>query len=505
MRFTKTGCWILGGMLLSVAACGGAGEGNESLDTKTGEIIRPTSNTGRDQVVMIYATDYSGQAVSICSGSYYGPRVVVTAAHCFPASTYQVFVYYGDNYPQDLAELTPAAPGVPGLVPPPIGGPSHWAQADSWQIHPNYDANLNRADIATVFLDRKPPFDPLPLYRSKVNAGVQMTITGWGNNLATSPTTGTGYGTERSGRTITLGSPTVADYHPDDPNPGVLDPAIRAAWLKTNGAAPWSNGCFGDSGGPLILTQSGQDYVAGVGNWTGLYCEDYNLFARIDSYLPFLDLSYKRGGQDVLKATFACVTPNPQGSLTAIFGYQNDNGVAISVPYGSKNASARDTSSLRPTRFDVGVPTLHSYAFGVDFTTGQTASWTFAPDNNPSVTLNATAASPRCTPAQAVDSGCVLQCRAQLRSGCPRVEESDNCAQYCQDIGHAVELTVPGCNDERVSWQNCENATVPGASNWTCNGTDDYGIFGNRPQATACASQKAAYENCLVFGEGDGG
>ena len=504
MRFTKTGCWLLGGMLLSVAACGG-GEGNESLDTKTGEIIRATSNTGRDQVVMLYATRYNGQAVSICSGSYYGPRVVVTAAHCFPSDISQVFVYYGDNYPQDLAELTPAAPGQFGLVPPPIGGPSHWAQADSWQINPNYDANTNRADIATVFLDRKPPFDPLPLYRSKVNAGVQMTITGWGANSAPTPTTGAGSGTERSGRTITLGSPTVADYHPDDPNPGVLDPAIRATWLKTNGAAPWSNGCFGDSGGPLILSQSGQDYVAGVGNWTGLSCEDYNLFARIDSYLPFLDLSYKRGGQDVLKPTFACVTPNPQGSLTAIFGYQNDNGVAISVPYGSKNASARDTSSLRPTRFDVGVPTLHSFAFGVDFTTGQTASWTFAPDNNPSVTLNATAASPRCTAEQAVDSGCVLQCRAQLRSGCPRVEESDNCTQYCQDIGHAVEITIPGCNDERVTWQNCENATVPGASNWTCNGTDDYGIFGNRPQATACASQKAAYENCLVFGEGDGG
>jgi len=504
MKSRKTGYWVLCGLLASVAACGG--QGNEDVGTQSAEIIRATSNTGRDQVVLLYAAGYDGKAVSICSGSYYAPRVVVTAAHCFPSTTYQMFVYYGDNYAADLAELKPAAPGVPGLVPPPIGGPSHWAQADSWQIHPNYDGNTNRADIATVFLDRKPPFDPLPLYRNKVNSGVQMTITGWGSNSAPTPTTGAGFGTERSGRTITLGSPTTADYHPDDPNPGIFDPAIRAAWLKTNGAAPWSNGCFGDSGGPLILNQSGQDYIAGVGNWTGLSCEDYNLFARIDSYLPFLDLSYKRGGQDVLKPTFACVTPNPQGSLTAIFGYQNDNGVGVSIPYGTKNASARDTSNLRPTRFDVGVPTLHSFAFGVDFTAGQTASWTLAPDNNPSVTLNATSASPRCTTAQAVDSGCVLQCRAQLRSGCPRVEESDNCAQYCADIGHAVEITVPGCNDERVTWQNCENATAPGVANWTCSGgEDDYGIFGNRPQAKACNAKKLAYENCLVFGEGDGG
>ena len=93
-------------------------------------------------------------------------------------------------------------------------------------------------------------------------------------------------------------------------------------------------------------TQSGQTYIAGVSYWTGLSCEDYNLWMRIDSFLPFLDLSYKRGGQDVLKPTFACVTPNPHGSLTAIHGYQNDDGVAISVPYGTKNASARDTSGV---------------------------------------------------------------------------------------------------------------------------------------------------------------
>ncbi len=480
---------------MSVAACGG--EGNEESEAKTGEIIRATSNGGRDQVVLLYGVLNNGGRI-LCSGSYYAPRVVVTAAHCVPSNTYQMFVYYGDNYQQDLSELT--SDGFIGLVPPPLGGPSHWSQADSWQVHPNYDGNLNRADIATVFLDRKPPFDPLPLYRNRVNSGVQMTITGWGSNSAPTPTTGAGSGVERTGRTITLGSPTAADYHPDDPNPGVLDPAVRQAWLKTNGAAPWSNGCFGDSGGPLILNQFGQDYVAGVGNWTGLSCEEYNLFARIDSYLPFLDLSYKRGGQDVLKPTLACVTPNPQGSLTAVFGYQNDNGVAISTPYGSKNASARDTSNLRPTRFETGV---HPWGFGVDFTTGQTASWTFAPDNNPSITVNATPSSPRCTAAQVVDSSCVLQCRAQLRSPCPRVEESDNCIQFCSDIGHTVADVIPGCNDERVTWQNCVNATAPAAANWTCNAEDEFGIFGKSPQSKVCVNQQTAYSNCLVFGEGD--
>jgi hypothetical protein len=497
MSSRKIGYCLFSAVLLSISACSvESGEGSEDVGAKTAEIIRATSNGGRDQAVMLYVVTGSGGTV-YCTGTLYAPRVVVTAAHCLTPNPYQVFIYYGDNLQQDLPEL--ASDGFIGLIPPPIGAPSHWSQADSWQVHPAYDANLNSADIATVFLDRKPPFDPLPLYRNRVNSGVQATITGWGSNSTPTPTTGAGYGVQRTGRTITMGSPTAADYHPDDPNPGMLDAAVRQTVLKTNGAAPWSNGCFGDSGGPLILNVSGQDYVAGVGYWTGLSCEDYNLWTRVDSFLPFLDQSYKRGGQDVLKPTFACVTPNPQGSLTAIFGYQNDNGVGISVPYGSKNASARDTANLRPTRFEPGV---HAFAFGVDFTAGQTASWTFAPDNNPSVTVNATSTSPRCTAAQAVESGCVLQCRAQLRSACTRAEESDNCVQFCSDIGHAIAEGAPGCNDERVNWQNCVAATPPAAANWSCNAQDEFGIFGKGPQSAICGAQQTAYTNCLIFGEG---
>ena len=498
MGSRKTGIWLVCGLLSSVGACGGVANdgGSEVFDSKSDEVVRATGNGGRDQVVMLYGIKDDNTLI-ICSGSYYAPRVVVTAAHCIPANLFQLFVYYGDNFPHDLAELT--STGVGGFNPPPANG--HWAQADSWTVNPAYDANLNSADMAAVFLDRKPPFDPLPLYRNRVNAGVQMTINGWGSDSTPTPTTGAGFGTERVGRTITLGSPTAADYHADDPNPGMLNAAVRQTVLKTNGAAPYSNGCFGDSGGPIIFNQSGQDYIAGVSYWTGLSCADYNLYTRIDSFLPFLDQSYKRGGQDVLKPTNTCVIPNPQGSLTAIFGYQNDNGVAITTPYGAKNASARDTSNLRPARFEPGA---HPYGFGVDFSAGQTASWTLAPDNNPSVTVNATSSSPRCTSAQAFDTGCVMQCRAQLRSPCPRLEESDNCYQFCATLGQEVVDLVPGCTDERTTWQNCVNGTGPAAANWSCSATDDDWLLGKDPKSLTCAAQQQAYTDCINFGVGDG-
>jgi len=497
MRVRQFGFGLVCSLAMAAACAGEPGEQlDTNLDTKTGEIIRATSSGGRDQVVMIYGVLTNGTR-EFCTGSYYAPRVVVTAAHCFPANTYQVFVYFGDNLQQDLPELT--SDGFIGLVPPPLGAPSHWAQADSYQLNPAYDSNLNSADMAVVFLDRKPPFDPLPLYRNRVASGVPVTLTGWGSDSAPTPTTGAGYGVERTGHTVTMGSPTAADYHADDPNPGMLDANVRQTVLKTNGVSPNSVGCFGDSGGPIILNQSGQDYVAGVGYWTGLSCEGYNLFTRIDSFLPFLDLSYKRGGQDVLKPTFACVTPNPQGSLTAIFGYENHNGLGITVPYGTKNASARDTANVRPTRFETGT---FPFAFGVDFTAGQTASWTFAPDNNPSITVNATSASPRCTAAQAVESGCVLRCRAQARSACARLEESDNCADYCAQIGHIVVDEIPTCDDERLAWQNCVSATAPAAANWTCSAAPESDLLGKGPQAATCSDQQAAYVNCVYYGIG---
>ena len=110
MESRKTGYWLLCGLLLTAVGCSSA-EGNEQFDTKSGEIIRPTSNTGRDQVVLVYGLRSTGQ-VTICSGSYYAPRVVVTAAHCFLSDIAQVFIYYGDNYSQDLAELTPIGGGL---------------------------------------------------------------------------------------------------------------------------------------------------------------------------------------------------------------------------------------------------------------------------------------------------------------------------------------------------------------------------------------------------------
>ena len=132
--------WVLGmGALLS-ACSSGAGPG---LDERTAgvsneAIIRSTQLGGKDQVVMVYATILNPTTHTLsrrtCTGSYFAPRVVLTAAHCLEnVWADQVFVYYGDNFNADLPQLTKIGDT---LVPPPPGSPSFWAQGNSYEKHP---------------------------------------------------------------------------------------------------------------------------------------------------------------------------------------------------------------------------------------------------------------------------------------------------------------------------------------------------------------------------------
>src|SRR5688500_6342869 len=124
MKFQR----ILGLGSLFLAACS-AGPGSEGeLDETGAGIVRPTETGGRNEVVMVYGktiTSSGGVGTFICSGSYFAPRVVVTAAHCLQnVWAGQLFVYYGDNFEADKALLTPLGDT---FIPPPTSQTSPWA------------------------------------------------------------------------------------------------------------------------------------------------------------------------------------------------------------------------------------------------------------------------------------------------------------------------------------------------------------------------------------------
>jgi len=279
--------------MFTAAACGETAD--PVVEASREAIVGPSTLGGRNEVVMLFARVVLANGsigTRTCSGGYFAPRVVATAAHCLPdIFSGQLFVYYGDTFDADFALLTE---DQNGLVIPAPGQPSSWAKADSFEIHPSYTPDQHFPDIGIVYLDRKLPFDPLPLSRNVVAANRVVTISGWGANSTPTPTTGVGSRVQRTGTSRTLGSPTAADFHPEDPNNGLLVPANRLAQIKLDGNPANANSCFGDSGSPLLITDFGQTYIAGVNYFTGLSCADYSLYTRISSFLPFFDERTRR-------------------------------------------------------------------------------------------------------------------------------------------------------------------------------------------------------------------
>jgi hypothetical protein len=189
-----------------------------------------------------------------------------------------------------------------------------------------------------------------------------------------------------------------------------------------------------------------------------------------------------------LKPTFQCVTPNAQGTLTAHFGYRNDNGVVVTIPYGTKNSAPRDTFGTRPTAFFPGA--AHTFSAAIDFAPGQSAVWTLSPDNNPSVTLTATSSSPRCAEGQFVQTDAALACRAIRRSGCPPFNTYAECSEGTAEFNQFVADFIPNCVPAQRAFFGCIAAAAPGAANWNC----DAGL------PTACFDEQDAYFACLSGG-----
>jgi hypothetical protein len=480
MNISKLSSVALGAF--AVAACG-SGEAEPDLAKTTATIIRATQTGGRNEVVMVYAFLSNGTGARTCSGAYFAPRVVLTAAHCLQ-DVREVFIYYGDNFAQHASQLQLLPDGTHSV--PPSGPTAVWSKGDSFEQHPQWNPELIHPDMGVVYLDRKLPFDPLPLARFRLDSSWinrEVTISGWGHNVATGPVTGTGAQVQRTGRTRILGSPTEADYHADDPNPGMLDATVRSNVLKIDGRAPYSNACFGDSGSPLLISQYGQTYIGGVEYFGGLYCEEYSLYTRLDPFLPFLDYAYKKGGQETLIPSLECITPGT-GGFTAYFSYENKNGVGITVPYGSKNQLALDTTGARPTLF---APGAHDFAFGVSFSTNQTLTYKLQPDNSPSTTVTVTKSSPQCGAPQVE---CLNACQNTLRSGCAVTPTLSDCMDFCLEFSdYSAEVD---CTPLYTAFNQCVTTSAPGPDHWFCDDGYPY-------EAVDCQDELNELFVCLGF------
>lgn len=440
-------CLIVAGWM---AACGGEVDGTDQLEQRDQAIVRGEETEAFPQVVLLQVQQPAG--VTRCTASYIAPRVVLTAAHCIrPGAVPQLsYIYFGEDE-------APAGDIVPDIPAP--GQGSAFARVDSFRVHPDYDPAVNYPDVAVAYLDRELPFAPLPVLSERVGkraAGERATIVGWGGSRALTADISQveGAGIKRSGQVTIVGSPTAADFHEDDPNPGMLDPAIRADSLKTDGRAPRSNGCAGDSGGPLLIKKNGRYHVAGVGYWTGLFCEDYNIWARIDPLRGFLRDALEAAGRQPVVPRLECVDQASDGTFTAFFGYESRNGASLEIPHGRRNRLAADSAGLRPELF---APGDQPWQLALPFSARQRLRWELQPPAGPRTVVRADASSPRCA--------CMAACDAALAAECNTSSISrEICSAECQPLAQAF----PGCQSELNAYWRCLAAISPAASNWSC-------------------------------------
>ncbi len=170
----------------------------------------------------------------------------------------------------------------------------------------------------------------------------------------------------------------------------------------------------------------------------------------------------------------------PGGGLRAYFGYNNANGVNVSVPYGANNQFAADTGNLRPSLFKVGD---HPYVFGINFTAGQTLSYRLSPPNSPTTTLTVNANSPRCSPT-ALSTACAQSCDASLAQ-CSS-QSFEDCVQLCR----SWETDVGVCTPEWSRYNACLGTKGP--SSFVCD--PDFGSF---PNEGVCQAQLDALNACF--------
>lgn len=198
----------------------------------------------------------------LCGGSIIADRWVLTAAHCFTAST------------------------KPGDVRVKAGATNYktegvWYEVEKVVIHEAYNAASHEHDLALIRLRIRPKGQVIPLESSKtaIPVGQPLEVTGWG----TTAESGTVANSLRKASVPYTDN--TACNAPSAYNGGIK-PGMMCAGYREGGI----DSCQGDSGGPLVQRTEDGPVLVGVVSW-GEGCARklrYGVYTRTASYAEWI-------------------------------------------------------------------------------------------------------------------------------------------------------------------------------------------------------------------------
>jgi len=232
-------------LLSSVACAPPESSDSRALEAASHAIVGGQTDNGHDAVALLYQ-----DPGYICSGTIIDERVYLTAAHCIESLNPNDYLVIGGT---DINN----------------DEPDYTINVDEVHIHPGYDPANSLNDVGIVILASDSPVKPYRWLTAGATAseiyeiGTTFTAVGYGD---TGNNTGSG-----KKRKVDMD---IVEVYPD----------ITIYGTGTE------NTCFGDSGGPDLVTIDGYTTVIGVHSFvTGGDCYQYGGSMRTDDNRSFID------------------------------------------------------------------------------------------------------------------------------------------------------------------------------------------------------------------------